>query len=136
MYSKKIITFLAGILIFLLTGCGRPDVAVENEDTISDKYVVEAFSLEAGIRPPVLAGTKVYSVKENEGSDYTLCCMDIDGGETINKMLSMEGRFFQLINFTADSEGNVYFALTIKPEDGSVSQWEKYIMKWNEEGKE
>ncbi len=83
MYIKKIITFLAGILIFLLTGCGGQDENVETAETaetvdiISDKYTVETFSIETGslnidFRLPVLAGTKVYYVIENDSSDYTL----------------------------------------------------------------
>lgn len=134
--SKRYLAVIMAASLAVLTGCGRQDEVVEKEDTISDKYTVETFSLEAGIRPPVLAGTKAYSVKESDGADYTLCCMDIDNGETINRTISMEGRSFNLVNFTADPKGNIYFALTIKPEGDSVSQWKKYIMKWNGEGEE
>lgn len=137
MYGKKIILFLVGIMAVFLTCCGRQEeVVMEEEDVISDKYTVETIPLEAAFRPPVLAGEKVYYVKDNGEDVYTVCCMDIESGEVITETLAMEDRVFNLINFTADPEGNLYFALTIKPEDDNIPQWERYIMKWNAEWEE
>lgn len=135
MCCKKAILLLAVIMSFLLSGCGGQDETVEKEDIISDQYIIETFSIEAD-HLPVLTGRKVYYVKKNDISDYSLYCIDVDSGETISKTLSIEDRSYNLVNFTADPEGNVYYALTIKPENNGASQWGRYIIKWNAEGKE
>ncbi|MCM1065870.1 MAG: extracellular solute-binding protein [Eubacterium sp.] len=146
MLRQKMILLLAGILVCLLAGCGEQDENMENVetvetvDTISDKYTVESFSIETGYNTgyglPLLAGTKVYYVIENDSSDYTLYSMDIDSGETVSRAISIEGRTFNLVSFAADQEGNIYYAFTIKPENSGAAQWDRYIMKQNAEGEE
>ncbi|MCM1542635.1 MAG: extracellular solute-binding protein [Blautia sp.] len=146
MLRQKRILLLAGILICLLAGCGGQDENIENietvetVDTISDKYTVESFSIETGYNTgyglPLLAGTKVYYVIENDSSDYTLYSMDMDSGETVSRAVSIESRTFNLVSFTVDQEGNIYYAFTIKPENSGAAQWDRYIMKQNAEGEE
>lgn len=131
MNVKKIIFIF--ILTLLLTSCGRQEAATE-ENNISDQYTMETISLEETIRYPVLAGDKIYYVKEDSESGYIVYCIDINGNVIRKEKLFLEDQLFHLINYTADLEGNIYFALTVKPENNDISSWENCIMKWNSEG--
>lgn len=136
-HSKLINLFLLSIMVILQAGCGRREVAMEEkEDVISDKYTVEYISLEEGIRLPKLLRGSVYYAKDNNSYVSAIYCMEADSGEIVKHTVSMENRMFHLSDFTVDTDGNFYYAFNIKPEDENISQWERYIMKRNSEGKE
>ncbi len=134
-YGKRARLLPLVILAVLLTCCGGQGTEME-EAAISQSCTIESIPLEDCIRAPVLAGERVYYVRDNDDSGYSVCSMDINDGNITEKTLSLEDHLFNLANYTADVEGNLYFALNVKPEDDRIPRWEQYIMKWNAMGEE
>jgi len=142
---RKFLFIFVYILSIFLTGCGgQEDAAVHEEDAISDYYTMEVIPLDTETgsgQTPLIADREIYWAVQEEGNVCVSRRMNIDDREIVKDEFSLV-RPYNLIGFTADSEGSLYYLLSVKWDpaardpDDSNKAWDLYLMKRSGEGEE